>query len=348
MISIMDERRRSRSLGESVIRLFHEDPFLMYEEDAMKYLKWTGFILLVVVLALIGWGFVEPRLLAVEEEDVSIAGLPEAWDGKRVAVVADWQIGMWADNGSTAADAVDRIVEEKPAIALLAGDFVYHPGQGEEARGELDEVYEIADKLVGAGIPTFAVLGNHDYAMDQRDSPANEELARRVRRTLRDAGVRVLTNEAVPLRTPAGSEVDPRQFPLYVVGVGSRWAGNADVDKALADVPAEAARVVVMHHPDTFARFPADTAPLAFAGHTHGGQIRLPLLPHFSYISWGKPDKVHADGWADDYGEAGNRLYVNRGIGMSVIPLRINCVPELTMVTLHRAAPRGEPMAGHP
>ena len=89
-----------------------------------------------------------------------------------------------------------------------------------------------------------------------------------------------------------------------------------------------------MHHPDTFASLPAGSAPLAIAGHTHGGQVRLPFLPRWSWMTLAKDEPVHVDGWIQDYGAAGNRLYVNRGIGFSTIPIRINCPPEITIFTL--------------
>ena len=95
-----------------------------------------------------------------------------------------------------------------------------------------------------------------------------------------------------------------------------------------------------MHHPDSFAEIPAGAAPLAVAGHTHGGQVRIPLMPQWSWLTFVKEDEVHADGWIDGYGAEGNRLYVNRGIGFSVVPLRINCPPELTRFVLeHGRAP---------
>lgn len=90
----------------------------------------------------------------------------------------------------------------------------------------------------------------------------------------------------------------------------------------------------MMHNPDTFGRLPPSSAPLAVAGHTHGGQIRIPFTPEWSWITFKSEDEVHADGWIDDYGAPGNRLYVNRGIGFSVVPIRINAPPEITMFTL--------------
>ena len=66
--------------------------------------------------------------------------------------------------------------------------------------------------------------------------------------------------------------------------------------------------------------------------------IRLPFTPEWSWITFRLEDEVHADGWIDGYGAPGNRLYVNRGIGFSVLPIRINCPPEITMFTLSGAA----------
>ena len=93
-----------------------------------------------------------------------------------------------------------------------------------------------------------------------------------------------------------------------------------------------------MHNPDVFAELPAGTAPLALAGHTHGGQVRLPFMPSWSWFALVTQDAVHTDGWIDDYGAPGNRLYVNRGIGMSGLPVR-NCRPEVTLITLQGLPP---------
>ena len=147
--------------------------------------------------------------------------------------------------------------------------------------------------------------------------------------TLEAAGVRVLQNEAAPLTLPGETAQ-----PLYVVGVGSHIANEDDPETALAQVPEGAPRLAVMHHPTSFLKFPANTMPLAFAAHTHGGQFRLPFTPEWSWMTFSEADEVHADGWTYDFGEAGNRLYINRGIGFSVVPFRLNAPPELTLVTL--------------
>lgn len=94
--------------------------------------------------------------------------------------------------------------------------------------------------------------------------------------------------------------------------------------------------MVLLHHPDSFERLPAGTAPLALAGHTHGGQFRVPFTPEWTWMTFAEEDEVHPDGWIPDFGASGNRLYVNRGIGFSTLPLRLNCPPEITYVLLRR------------
>jgi predicted MPP superfamily phosphohydrolase len=298
----------------------------------MRALKYTGYGLLALLVLLLAWGFlVEPRLIDTEEQAALIPDLPTAWVGQRIAVVADYQVGMWGANTGTMRRITERLVEERPAAVLLAGDFVYQPG--DDPTGEIETVVEIIRALPAAGIPTFAVLGNHDYSLDLKDDPKNERLARRVQAALEVAGVRVLHNEAVPLERTAGTGDSPEA--LYLVGIGSEWAHEARPEAALRGVPQNQPRIVFMHNPNSFPKIPARAAPLAVAAHTHGGQIRIPGTPSWSWLDIVADGEPHADGWIEDgYGQPGNRLYVNRGIGFSDLPVRINCLPELTYFRL--------------
>jgi predicted MPP superfamily phosphohydrolase len=246
---------------------------------------------------------------------------------------------------------VERIVAARPAAVLIGGDFVYNPTDDEKEDTERDEFREVDEDvneavalvrpLVEAGIETYAVLGNHDYGMMTQKYAKNDYLARRLSEQLSAAGLHVLDNEAVQMVSPAsGNAANGNQnssSALYVVGIGSRWAHNDHVGVALAQVPREATRIALMHNPDSFAEFPPHTAPLALAGHTHGGQIRVPFLPRWSWMSLVQENEVHVDGWIPDFGQAGNHLYVNRGIGFSNFPVRLNCRPEVTLITLRSA-----------
>ncbi|MFO7652343.1 MAG: metallophosphoesterase [Candidatus Krumholzibacteriia bacterium] len=348
----------------------------------------VGGVLLALVLMLVGWGLVEPLTLRREEETAIVPGLPSAWEGRRIAAFGDLQIGMWWDNVGTVERAVDLVLAERPAAALILGDLVYHIDRPDA--GEIATVTGILGRLPGAGIPTFAVLGNHDHGISREQDAEIAGVASALAAALEAVGVRVLSNQAVPLvlggagetaagqgetaagqgetvagrgetaagqgetvagrgETAAGQgetvagqgeTAAGRRDTLYVVGIGSHLAGRDSVVAALRHVPPEAARVVFFHHPAVFPLLPAGAAPLAVAGHTHGGQFSLPGLPGWNELSLGREREVHAAGWADrSYGAPGNRLWVNRGIGMSIVPLRINAPPEVTFFTL-QADPR--------
>lgn len=315
-----------------------------------------------IIILLLVWGvIVEPRLIDEKEEVAEIPGLPAAWEGRQVALIADLQVGMWLDNTATIRRIVTRLVEQHPAMVLIAGDFIYHPlGEEsiEETREELEpeefkevrkainEVIELLRPLLDADIPIYAVLGNHDYGMETQQAVKLEWIARQLQEALEGAGIQVLANEAVALPFPEEhnppAELKSKAVPLYLVGIGSHYANHDAPAAALDQLPKQAPRIVMMHNPDSFSAFPAGTAPLAVAGHTHGGQIRLPFTSEWSWMTLLQDDKVHADGWIKGYGQSGNHLYVNRGIGFSVLPIRINAPPAVTLFTLQQAShPQG-------
>lgn len=319
----------------------------------------VGRFLLAAAVTLSGitvWGVViEPRLIDEVHEEVVLANLSAEWEGRTIAVIADLQIGMWLANQDTIRRIVAGLVTARPAAVLIAGDFIYFPSDEDEEEalaevkredlaaslGHASDAASLLRPLTAAGIPTFAVLGNHDYAMMWPTSVPRPRIAAELTATLEGAGIRVLENKAAALHPAAHSQgkVAPART-MYVVGVGPHLPGRDRPAEAVGTVPPGAPRIVFMHNPVSFAGLPADTAPLAIAGHTHGGQIRLPFMPRWSWLSLASDRRVPVDGWARDYGQPGNRLYVNRGIGFSTVPVRINCRPEVTIFTL-RSGPRG-------
>lgn len=301
-----------------------------------KTLRWGrrgAVVALALVAAIVVWGLVEPRLiLDVREVEASIPGLPSDWEDAEVAVLADFQLGMWLDNESMVRRAFAEAVAREPDLVLLAGDFIY--GGEDDPVPKILAILEQLRPLHDAKVPVVAVLGNHDWGLEWETGDADPFRAALVSEALEANGVHVLENGAAPVTRPGDGA------PLWVVGLGSHWADRDDVSAALEGVPRDAPRLVLMHHPDSFEALPARAAPLAVAGHTHGGQARIPFLPDWSWLTFVKDEAVHADGWApEDYGAPGNRLYVNRGIGFSRLPVRLNCPPELTIVRLRRAPP---------
>lgn len=300
----------------------------------MKKIKYILLSLLGLIGAILIWGLIEPYTIDVEPQNAAIPNLPAAWEGQKVAVIGDWQIGMWLDNTPTIRRIVQQLVQERPAIVLIIGDFIYSPGKNPNP--EISKAVELVSLLPASGISTYAVLGNHDYGMKAKDAPPNIALATKVAESLEAVGVQVLKNEAAKI-APSQNQTSNRSDLMYLVGIGSHWPNEDKPAVALAEVPDLAPRFVMMHHPESFALFPANTAPVAVAGHTHGGQIRLPFTPEWSWLTFTKEDRVHVDGWIDGYGQQNNHLYVNRGIGFSILPIRINCPPEITLFTLRQA-----------
>lgn len=314
---------------------------------------------LIGVLAfLVVWGAgIEPRLILDEREEVAyIRGLPASWHGREVALLADFQIGMWLDNDLMVANAIRKAVARGPGAVLIAGDFVYSPTDEDwsdfvedfrekefkaPVRENIERIIALLAPLTRSGIPIYAVLGNHDYAMEWDSSAKLGWVAKRLTHALQAAGITVLRNEAAEMPAPATGR-SPRahrrtetETALYIGGIGPEYPGEANVESTLAAIPLDAPRLLLMHNPPSYERLPAHSAPLALAAHTHGGQVRIPGLPRWSWIKIVREGEVRTDGWIrDPRGAAGYRLYVNRGIGFSTLPLRINCPPEITFLRL--------------
>jgi predicted MPP superfamily phosphohydrolase len=329
-----------------------------------KYIKYALLGLLGLSATYLTWGVaIEPYLIDREEYVAEIPNLPPAWEGKKVGLISDMQVGMWLGNTSTIRRIVNQLVEERPAVVLIAGDFIYEPGKNPSQ--ELNKVTALVRPLPEAGIPTYAVLGNHDYRLkDSKTTSQDEKLSTQVRQALEAAGVQVLKNEAVGLELPGKpvkrtpEENSKSSYPvctagcdrskgnragtktnetLYLVGIGAHIPKQDKPNVALAQVPEAAPRLVMMHNPNSFDALPPNTAPLAVAGHTHGGQINLlpfGLTPVWFLLTYDEEELVHVAGWIEDFGKPGNHLYVNRGIGFSRVPIRINAPPELTLFTL--------------
>lgn len=277
-------------------------------------------VLGILLGALLLYGvFIEPRLILDERRyEHNIPGLAAGQDDPfEVAVLSDLQVGMWFANLGMIERIVDRVVEEEPDAVLIAGDFLYSNDPGNPEK--IDTVLGLLAPITDAGIPTFAVLGNHDYIVG-----AVEPLTK----ALEANGIPVLLNEAVPLEAGGGAN-------LHIVGIGPEHEDMADVEAAFSDIPDDQPRIVMMHNPGTFPSIPAKAAPLAVAGHTHCGQISVPWTPEWSWLALTSDSPIVADGFATGaYTTPGNQLYVTCGIGFSDIPVRISAPPQLVFFDL--------------
>jgi len=298
-------------------------------------------LLVKVLAAVVIYGTaIEPRFVVRNDEQAAIPALPAAWEHQQVAVFADLQVGMWWSNRDAARRLVRKVVELKPAAVLIAGDFVYDADYS--VNSQMQEVLSILQPILDAKIPTYAVLGNHDYSLMNEHSKEENYVARAVRDALDSAGVHMMDNRADTLSLALGDSLSLRgdsasRGTLYIVGIGEKWGDNDDVRAAFANVPDSAPRIVFMHDPDSFAHIPAGQAPFAVAAHTHGLQLGIPWVSDWLWRHEFSDEGSGVEGWIDHYGAPGNRIYVNRGVGFSIFPARVNAVPELTVFTLTRA-----------
>jgi predicted MPP superfamily phosphohydrolase len=160
-------------------------------------------------------------------------------------------------------------------------------------------------------MPTFAVLGNHDYWTD----------AKIVRNMLETCGIMDLTNTTFRFSRDGAS--------LHLCGVDDVWEGDVHLEDVTAKLVDDSPAILLAHEPD-FADTSAATGKfdLQISGHTHGGQIVLPFWgpPVLPYLGWKYPSGL--------YQVSGMYQYTNRGVGVGRIPVRLNCPPEITIFTL--------------
>lgn len=146
---------------------------------------------------LILWGFIEPYTISVEEEKASIPNLPSAWIGEKIAVISDFQVGLWMDNDKVLPRVVEEILAIEPKVVLILGDFVYHAADNHQ--DEMETVVNYLKPLTDHGLKVYAVLGNHDYSLGSKEDPINTQTAERVRTMLKEVHINLLNNTSVAL-----------------------------------------------------------------------------------------------------------------------------------------------------
>jgi predicted MPP superfamily phosphohydrolase len=269
--------------------------------------------------ALIYANRIEPRWLRVRYVPVRLPHLHPAFHDYRIVHITDLHLG--GSGGLTDArlcDTVALINALRPDMVALTGDYV-------EAKGKA------ASRLIGplaalrAPDGVTAVLGNHDY----RRAPDT------VRDALAQAGVRVLSNSVHTLRRGAGS--------LHIAGVDDVVEGHDCLDAVLDALPPDGAAVLLAHEPD-FADISAPTGrfDLQLSGHSHAGQIRLPLLGALVLPPFSRQYP------AGRYQVGDMVQYTNAGLGTTAPHLRFNARPEVTVLILESEAVISPPPGDFP
>lgn len=269
---------------------------------------------------------VEPFAISIARYRVPIRGLDSRLDGLRIVQIGDTHLGP-----RVRAEFIETTLAQalalKPDVFALVGDYI-HAG-----RRQIEPAAQLFRPLIASGIPVVAVLGNHDWYASGPESTAE----------LRAVGVNMIDNDRLFLDPDRRVLIDaPVPGAIALCGVGDLWTDHIDVRSAFRDVPSDMPRVLLAHHPDTAEQNVFRDEALAAAsrrvdlmlsGHTHGGQVRLPIL--------GTPIVPSDFGQRYAHGLVQGPVcpvVITAGIGVSLIPVRFRVPPEIVEITLVRSA----------
>lgn len=248
-----------------------------------------------------GWGiFAEPRWVDWTQHELHIPGLGPEEDGLRVVHLSDIHCSPMTEPGYIDR-GIERINTLEPDLVVITGDLVTeYPDYGDLLCASLGRLR--------ARRGVYAILGNHDWWLG----------GPRISRGLERHGVDHLYNSSRTL----GS--------LKLVGIDDHWTGHADLDRAMAGVSTQDPTLLLMHSPDLVVPASEAKIDVALAGHTHGGQVRIPW-----YGALIVPSRLGYEQGFYEYG--GTTMYVNRGYGTLDLRVRTFCRPEVATFTLRRA-----------
>jgi len=244
----------------------------------------------------------EPFMLAIERQQIYLRRLPRALDGLRIVHLSDLHFGPIV-NPRHLERAIEAANDLRPDLIALTGDYISH-----------DRCYAApCAELVGrlrARYGVFAVLGNHDHWTD----------AGLIADLFRAEGITVLLNEGLRL------DLDGESF--WLSGVNDTMVGLEDLPLALAGSGDTEMKLLLAHNPIILRRAARAGVDLVLSGHTHGGQVTLRPEKNRS----GRPRRRLLRG----LGRRGNtQIYVTRGLGTVVLPIRYGCPPEVSVLELY-------------
>ena len=276
------------------------------------FLKLSAYSLLLLPFVILGGEYVaqlEPAWLHVHHLSLHLPRFAPAFSGLRLVQISDIHMGGWM-NRERLDKVVQSILSEAPDVIAITGDYLLGHGWDEAREHALDELAEALKPLVEIA-PTLTVMGNHDYWTDPR----------KIRHKLKETGIIELSNSVYSIQR--GEAV------FHICGLDDVYERRDRLDDLISLLPATGAAILLCHEPD-FADTSAETGrfDLQISGHTHGGQVVLPLV-----------GPIHTPKHGHKYPlglyQVGNMMqYTNRGVGMARIPVRFNCRPEVTVFSL--------------
>src|SRR6266481_1014363 len=245
--------------------------------------------------------FAEPFMLAIERQQIYLRRLPKPLDGLRIVQLSDLHFGPIV-NPRHLERAIEAANDLRPDLIALTGDYISHD------RSYAAPCAELVGRL-RARYGVYAVLGNHDHWTD----------AALITDLFRAEGITVLVNE--------GMRFEQQGAAFWLAGVDDTMVGLEDLSLALAGACNDEMKLLLAHNPIILRRAARAAVDLVLSGHTHGGQVawRSDRSPS------GRPRRRLLKG----LGQQGNtQIYVTRGLGTVILPIRYGCPPEVSLLEL--------------
>ena len=236
---------------------------------------------------------------------ITLPRLPRSFDGFTIVQLTDLHYGYF-----TSLDLMQRVLSSANAIphdlTVCTGDYIL------DKSAQVDELWPLICELK-APEGVFSVLGNHDHGSClDRSRYWLEKSGQNIRRAVR--------------------KIERNGETLWFAGAGDYWWDSFSIDKVLEPIPRNECRILLAHNPDSADTVAHEHADLVISGHTHGGQINLPFIgsPFYSV-----KNKAFTSGLCRS--TRGFPVFISKGIGMTRIPVRINCDPEIAILELRKA-----------
>jgi len=248
--------------------------------------------------------YVNPYRPKLEQVSISAPTNHPGLAGMKIGFITDTHVGPFISPDDLAR-ATKLVADEHPDLILLGGDYV-----SESPRYTSSAVEVIWELVRETPLGGYAVLGNHDLSVSRT----------RVAEVLTATGIPVLRNQSLPIAY--GND------ELWIGGIDETLLGDARPADTFAQIPAGAASIALWHEPEFAERASDQGAFLQLSGHTHGGQIRVPGVGPV-----GLP--IHGKRYVMGLNQVNDMLiYTARGVGVYRPPMRFNCPPEVTIITL--------------
>ncbi len=262
--------------------------------------------LLIIVLSIVIFCIWQNNDIVISRYVYENNKIGDKLEGFKIAQISDLHNKEF---GSNSKRLLDKVRNEKPNVIVITGDIV------DRNRTNIDIALEFVKGAVEIA-PVFYVSGNHEYSISNNDW-------NKLMQNMEASGVILMDNKTIEIGDDNG---------FYFVGLGEQNLTDGTLQTLISDLNPEKLKILLAHEPQNLKLYSQTKVDLFFAGHAHGGQFRLPFVGGLIAPNQGLFPKYTAG----TYRENQTTMVVSRGLGNSVIPVRIFNRPEIVIVTLRK------------